>query len=223
MNIKRQALHCWLFIIGGLILLSGLLTAGLLFRQANIARYPTLIADAYRDTRHRLMVPGELKVKLTRTGAYGIYFEHNLVNSIYPEVEIPPEISCTLTSRETGARIEAVPDYVSTNRYTSKDLHAGVLIMSLTVEKPGAYTFACDYQDGRAEPEILVTLGPNYFWEFLRVAWKVGLPLLGGSSIFCGSLLLALLMLVSGIIIKLLRRKKSGTHLETRSTNSSGP
>jgi hypothetical protein len=76
--------------------------------------------------------------------------------------------------------------------------------MSLTVDQPGSYTFACHYQDGRGEPEIRVALGPNYFWEFLRVVWKISLPLLGGSSVLCGSFLLALLLLVIGFVIKIL-------------------
>lgn len=218
---KKKTFHRWFFIIAALILLAGLLTAGLLFRQANIDRYPALIADAYRGARHRLTVPGALDVKLSRTGAYGIYFEHDLVSSIYPEVEIPPQIDCMLTAKATGAVIEAVPDYVKTNRYTSEDLHAGVLIMSLTVEEPGTYTLACGYQDGRAEPEIQVALGPNYFWEFLRVIWEIGLPVLSGSSIFCGSVFLTFFLLVTGIVIKVLHKTKSETPHESRSTNSS--
>jgi hypothetical protein len=91
--------------------------------------------------------------------------------------------------------------------------------MSLTVEKPGTYTFACDYQDGRAEPGILVALGPNYFWEFLRVVWKIGLPVLGGSSIFCGSVFLAFFLLVMGIVIKVLDRTKSETKHKALSTD----
>lgn len=211
MNINKQTLHRWLFSTTALILFAGLLAATILFKQSNISRYPSMIANAYQDAQHHLMVPGEMEVKLARTGAYGIYFEHNLMSSIYPEVEIPPAIDCTLTSKATGAVLEAVPDYVKSNRYRSRDLYAGVLIMSLTVDKPGTYTFACDFQDERTEPEIRVALGPNYFWEFLRVAWKISLPLLGGSSILCGSVLLAFLLLVTGIVIKVLNRTKFET------------
>jgi hypothetical protein len=193
------------------MLIAGFLAATMLFKQSHIGRYPGLIADAYRERQHHLTVPGAKEIHLSRTGAYGIYFEHNLTSSIYPEVENPPEIDCTLTSQTTGAAIEAVPDYVETNRYRSKDLRAGVLIMSLTVDKSGTYAFACDYQDGRTEPEIEIVLGPNYFWEFLRVAWKISLPLMGSSSILCGSVLLSFLLLVSGVVIKLLNRTQFET------------
>ena len=211
MKMKKQTLHRWLFSLAGLILLAGLLMTALFFKQAHLNRYPTLIAAAYQDTQHHLVVPGDMEVKLTRTGAYGIYFENDLTSSIYPNVEIPPVLDCTLTSQGNGAVIEAVPDYVKTNRYTSRDLHAGVLIMSLTVVKPGTYIFACNYQDGRTEPDIRVALGPNYFWEFLRVVWEISLPLLGGSSILCGSVVLTILLLVSGIVIKMSKRAKFET------------
>ena len=215
MKKKTQTLHRYFFGLAGLILLAGLLLTALLFNQAHLHRYPALIAAAYQDAQHHLTVPGAREVKLTRTGAYGIYFEHSLTSSIYPDIEMPPAIDCTLTSKATGTVIEAVPDYVKTNRYRSKDLHAGVLIMSLTVAQPGTYTFACTYQDERTEPELRVALGPNYFWEFLRVAWKISLPLLGGSSILCGSLLLAMLLFGTGFAFKVLSGLKSNPNTDS--------
>jgi hypothetical protein len=211
MNEKSRNLSGWLFGIPVLFILGGVLISILLFRRSGIGTYPALIAAAYREEQNHLNVPGSVEVKLTRTGAYGIYYEHSLVSSIYPDIGMPPTIDCSLTSKSTGTKIEAVPDYVKTNRYRSKDLHTGVLIMSITVDKPDSYTFACNYRDGGTEPEISVALGPNYFWEFLRVVWKIGLPVLGGSTILCGSVLLALLMLVTGIVIKVLNATKFET------------
>ena len=208
---KKQTLHHWFFSISILILLAGLLAATMVFQQSNISRYPSLIANAYQDPRHRLIVPGDMEVKLTRTGAYGLYFEHDLTRSYYPEIKIPPAIDCTLTSKSTKTVIQAVPDYVKTNRYTTRGLYSGVLIMSITVEKPGNYTFSCDYKDGREEPELRVALGPNYFWEFLRVIWEISFPLFGSSCILCGSVTLSLLLFFSGIAIKVLNRGKSKT------------
>lgn len=195
---KEQAF----FLIAALVLVIGTTSSIYIVIHRSPANYPKLITDAYKGSRHVLTVPGAKEVQLIRTGAYGIYFEHDLVSSIYPEIDIPPEINCALTSKVTGAVIDAVPDYVKTNRYRSRDLHAGVLIMSITVNKPGNYTFACDYHDLRNEPEFMVALGPNYFWEFLRVIWKIGLPVLGSCTISCGSVLLALLLLVMGIVFR---------------------
>ena len=160
---ENKKLHSrWLFGIPVLIVLGGALISILLFSSSGIGTYPALIADAYREEQHHLTVPGAIDVKLTRTGAYGIYFEHSLVSSIYPDIGMPPAIDCSLTSKSTGVVIEAVPDYVETNRYRTKDLHTGVLIMSITVDEPDSYTFACNYQDGSTEPEISVALGPPY-------------------------------------------------------------
>lgn len=211
MNNKQYSLHRWFISLSVLVIFVGLLAAVLLWKQSRISTYPLMIADAYRDVQHHLTVPGFQEVSLTRTGAYGIYFEHNLIRSIPPEVEIPPAIDCKLISTATGSVIKAVPDYVETNRYRSRDLQASVLIMSVTVDTPGTYTFVCNYQDGRVEPEIVVALGPNYFWEFIRVAWKIALPALGGSTILCGCVLLALLLLVTGIVIKMLNATKLKT------------
>jgi hypothetical protein len=184
----------WYYGIAGLIVLVGIFSTVYLFKRSGIATYPVLIADAYDEEQHHLKVPGSKDVKLVRTGAYGIYYENNLIDT---HEEVLPAIDCSLTSKSTGVKIEAVPDYVETNRYWSNDQNRnGVLIMSITVDKPDRYRFACHYQDGSTRPEISVALGPNYFWEFLRVAWKISLPTLGVMSTFCGSLLLALLFVI---------------------------
>jgi hypothetical protein len=196
----------WLYSIIGLVILLGALISAFLFKKSGITMYPALITDAYREEQHHLNVPGSRDVKLTRTGAYGIYYERSMVPAAADSrVKMPPAIECSLTSQSTGAKIEAVHDYVETNRYWFKDQGgSGVLIMSVMVDTPDIYTFTCHYQDRSKEPEVVVALGPNYFWEFLRVAWKIGLPLLGSIGLICGSLLLALITVVV-VAIKRLR------------------
>jgi hypothetical protein len=213
MNEDKKNHSRWLFAIPVLIILGGVLISVLLFRSSGIGTYPTLIADAYREEQHHLNVPGSMDVKLMRTGAYGIYYENSLVSSISPGEEIPPAIECSLTSKSTGTEILAVPDYVKTNRYLSKDLHTGVLIMSITVDEPDSYTFACNYQNGSTEPKIVVAMGPNYFWEFLRVAGRISLSLFLGICTLSGSILLALIILIVVIILK---PKKFSPTLEAR-------
>jgi hypothetical protein len=198
MKQKKQSPSLLLFALAMLVLLSGLLLSAWKLSSSGVWMYPSLIADAYREQQHRLRLPGSEQVKLTRSGAYGIYYEYSLVSSIaeYPD-EIPPAIECSLTSLSSGAKLEAAPDYVPTNRYWSNEEGGfGVLIMSITVDQPDTYHFACSYLDGSTRPEIVVALGPNYFWEFLRVAWEIIRSLLGGVSIFCGSVLLALVMVI---------------------------
>lgn len=93
--------------------------------------------------------------------------------------------------------MKAAPDFIETNRYWSKNQgDIGVLIMSITVNKPDFYTFACHNQDGGTEPEIIVALGPNYVWEFLRVVGKISLSLFGAITTLCGSILIGLIIIV---------------------------
>jgi len=205
MKTKQKNLHRWLFVLSLLIVLLGLLISGLVIKGKK--SYPTFISDVYQEQQHHMMVPGKTTVQLNRRGAYGIYYVYDLMSLSNSSHDIPPEISCMLTSDALETKIEAVPDYVETNRYQLQNNYAGVLIMSLTVNKPGTYTLACDYNDGGTEPEIMVALGPNYFWEFIRVVWKIGFPVLGGGSILCGSILLSFLFLVIGIVIMVCNRK----------------
>jgi hypothetical protein len=205
MKEKKRNLSKWFFGMAFLIVLGGALTSAFLIKNSEISSYPGLIKEAYREPQHHLVVPGSIDVKLTRTGAYGIYYEDSLGSvRVDPIENLLPAIDCSLSSKSTGIKIVAAPDYVETNRYWSKDkVSSGVLIMSVTVDHPGTYTFACKYKDNNIEPEIRVALGPNYFWEFFSVAWNVGLPLLGGLSILCGVVFLGLIFLGIGIVLKL--------------------
>lgn len=197
MNDKRKSPSRWVYGFAFLPILVGCLISIWIFNAAPAWNYPTMIADAYRQDQHHLTVPGSKDVKLTRTGAYGIYYEYSLVAAAVDHPEMPPAIDCTLTSKSTGAEASAVPDYVETNRYWSKEQGGlGVLIMSLTVAEPDTYTFACHYRDGRLEPEVTVALGPNYVWEFFKVAGKIGLSLAGALTTSCGSILVGLIIAV---------------------------
>ena len=212
MKCKKQVLTRLFFFLACLCLLAGILSSALLFKNTDITKYPGMIADAYRETQHHLVVPGASDVFLTRTGAYGIYYEYSLVAAaVDSRLELPPALKCSLKSKVTGKKVEAVPDFVETNRYWSKGKGGtGVLIMSMTVDEPGKYTFDCAYSNGRTEPEIKVALGPNYFWEFLRVAWKIALPMLGAIILLSSSSFMALVFFVVAIVMK--RKNTKMTH-----------
>jgi len=192
MKANKQFPSRWFYGVAVLVIFFGTLISAWILKGSGIGMYPTMIADAYREEQYHLSVPGSKDVKLTRTGAYGIYYRYNLVTST-DYLKMPPAINCSLTSKSSGAEMKAVPDYVETNRYWSKDQGGiGVLIMSITVNEPDTYTFACHYQDGSTEPEIAVALGPNYFWEFLKVVGKISLSLFGAMTTLCGSILIGL-------------------------------
>jgi hypothetical protein len=202
---KRGQPSRWFYGIAILVILFGALISVWYLVDRGIGNYPAMITDAYDEEQHHLSVPGSVDVNLVRKGVYSIYYEINPRSAVvnYPNI-MPPAIECSLVSKSTGAKTQAAPDYVETNRYWSKDQdRLGVLIMSLTVDEPDTYTFACNYEDGRSEPNILVALGPNYVWEFLKVAGKISLSLFGATAIFCGSSLMALIIV---IIVAIKRR-----------------
>ena len=124
------------------------------------------------DNLTQLIVPGSADITFSKPGAYAVYYEyHSVVNGEkYETGKQPPSLECNLTSKKTGAKVTAVPDFVESNIYWSKDQErVGVLIMSITIDDPGIYTFACQYRDGRTQPEIVVSVGPNFMWEFFNI------------------------------------------------------
>jgi len=209
MKANNHSSQRWLFIIAALICLIGSVTSLIIFRQSDIRLYPTKIATAYKQGRHQLVVPGQKDVNLKRCGAYGIYHIRKLSDQNYSELEIPPKIDCRLISKKTGEVIKAVPDYVKTNRFRLSTQSFGVLIMSITVKEPGTYIFSCDNLDEKNNKEMLVALGPNYFWEFLCVIWNVALPLFGGFSILCVTFVITSLLILAGLFLKFFNLNKS--------------
>ena len=204
---KKQLASRWVYGMAILPVLLGTLACAWVLKNSGIGRYPTMIADAYGAGQHRLTVPGSKDIELTRTGAYGVYYEYGPVSASVDSPTLPPAIECSLTSKSTGAVMEAAPDYVETNRYWSKDRdRTGVLVMSITVDESDSYTFACHYQDDSGEPEIVVALGPNYFWEFLSIAGGTVVPTVAGLGVLLGSGAIAVIF----VIVIAVKRRQSG-------------
>ncbi|HEY45160.1 MAG: hypothetical protein AMJ88_14855 [Anaerolineae bacterium SM23_ 63] len=172
--------------LAALVLVLGCLAAVILIISTLIS-YPSLIKEAYKGPLQKVEVPGEADIDLRRKGAYGVYYE-----AAHDPTEVPPVLDCSLTSKTTGEDIPLVPDYVPTNRYSTKDGNrVGVLIYSTTVKEPSLHTLSCDYPDGRVSPKLVLAIGPNYIFEFLRVAWNMGGSILGGAGVLCGSFVLS--------------------------------
>lgn len=197
MKEKQPSPGRWAYVIPILVIVLGLMLSVWILIGTGFWKYPAMIEKAFSEEQHHLNVPGSKDVTLTRTGAYGIYYVHDLDADRGEKSQVPPAIDCSLTSKSTGAVMQAVPDYVETNRYEVKDKNrVWVLIMSLTVDQPDNYTFACRYSNDMHGPQTSVALGPNYVWEFLKIAGKFGLALFGGMIAFCGSFLFALLIAI---------------------------
>ena len=209
MKVKNQSLQQWLFILAALIFLMGFAISLIIFDQSDFHLYPTMVTRSYKQARHQISVPGEEDVNLTRSGAYGIYYIHEVRDLHLSQLEMPPKMDCRLIFKKTKEVIKAVPDYVKTNRYRLSDQSIGVLIMSITVDEPGIYTFSCDKRNGQIDQETLVALGPNYFWEFLHLIWDLALPIFGGVSILCGTFVITSIFLMSSLVLMALNKKKS--------------
>jgi hypothetical protein len=179
--------------VAGLVLVLGFLAAAILI-ISKLSTYPTLIADAYKSPLQKVEVPGAVDLELSREGAYAVYYEEQ--RGAYNDTERPPNLNCQLISKMTSKEIPLVADYVPTNRYATRDDRVGVLIYSTTVEDPGLHTLSCDYADGDLSPKLVLAVGPNYFFEFLRVAWNLGGSVLGGAGVLCASSMLAVVIAI---------------------------
>ena len=172
--------------VAALVLVLGCLAATILI-ISTFTSYPSLIKEACKSPLQKMEVPGEADIDLRRKGAYGVYYE-----AAHSPTEGPPVLDCSLTSKTTGDDIPLVPDYVPTNRYSTNDGNrVGVLIYSTTVKDPGIHKLSCDYPNGQKGPKLILAIGPNYFFEFLRVAWNMGGSMLGGAGVLCGSFVLS--------------------------------
>jgi len=76
------------------------------------------------------------------------------------------------------------------------------LIQSITIDDPGEYTFECVKQDDNSVPDVLVSLGPNYTWEFIRLVLKNGVAVLGIILSLFSSVFLSLILVGAGIVEK---------------------
>ncbi|QRN84002.1 hypothetical protein JR338_04440 [Chloroflexota bacterium] len=204
MKTNKQNLYPWLFLFASIIFIVGIIASIVIFKSPGLKMYPSMISNTYREQQHHLSLPGKTEVFLTRTGAYGIYYEYSLVAASAEDyTNLPPDIQCSLTSHATDSIIQAVPDYVESNRYWSKEAGGiGVLVMSISVDEPGKYAFECSYKDGQTEPEIRILLGPNYYWEFLRVIGTIFVPFVFGINTIFVSITIPFFLVIIGVILK---------------------
>jgi hypothetical protein len=186
MSRQRMKPSRWYYGLAVLVLLFGWPIAVAASYPA-VRGVPAAIKEAYDLNRlTQVVVPGSAEITLSRTGAYGVYYEYrSVVNGVeYAGSQSPPSLECSLTSEATGRVIPVVPDFVGTNRYDAgPGRRAGVLIMSTTVDEPGSYAFSCRYTDDRERPSIVLAFGQNIIWELLGLLGRTACSLLCGLAV----------------------------------------
>lgn len=199
MRSQRMRPSGWYYGLAVLALLLGFPIA-VAASYPRVRALPTAIREAYDLNRlTQVLVPGSAELELSRIGAYAVYYEYrSIVDGVYYNgTQEPPSLECSLASATTGRELPVVPDVVETNRYDAgPGRRAGMLIMSTTIDNPGTYVFACQYSDGREQPEIILAFGHNIWWECIGVAARTAVPLLCSLAALVGSVLVA-----SGIAI----------------------
>jgi uncharacterized membrane protein YvlD (DUF360 family) len=175
----------WYYILAVLIPVFACVGTVLLVYQ-NVPKLPGALESTGIKNLTQVVVPGSAEIYFPKAGAYAVYYEYRSVinGASYVRAKYPPSINCQLTSKATGEDIDIAPDYVEGNVYaTQNDERVGVLIKSITLDQPGAYTFSCQYTDGRTDPEIVLAVGPNIIYEFFNIAVKpiaaglIGVPI----------------------------------------------
>lgn len=210
MRIRRKRPSGWLY---GLTLIP--VAACLIAMTVLIVRFPDLpgVIGARMDLDQltRVAVPGSTPIEFSERGAYAVYYEYRSVmeGRVYDGSPLPPDVACRLTSDSTGQQVAAVPDYVKTNTYATKDRErVGVLIQSLTVNEPGTYAFSCRYADGRTDPQVVLAVGPNFAWEFMGIAARVVATILAGLISLVGTGAAVVVILIGVAILRHNGRRK---------------
>ncbi len=194
----------WLYGLAALIpiIACGMATT-LVYR--NFPKLPGALETVGIKNLTQVVVPGSAEIFFPKAGAYAVYHEYRSeIDGVkYVGAKYPPSLNCQLKSKATGADIALAPDYVEGNTYSTQNQErVGVLIKSMSIEKPGVYVFACQYSNDRTSPEIVLAVGPNIIWEFFNLAAK---PL---AAIACGALVFMVALGTSTLIVGLVALKR---------------
>jgi hypothetical protein len=196
-NLKSNNKLTW-FGISVLFLCTGLISAALI-AILTLRFYQPKLSEIHQHPSQQFEFPGEYELDLNRKGAYAIYYIRNKDSSNLKQW--PLSIHCQLISKKTNGSIPLVPDYVPSNRNCSQISECtGVLVYSTTVNQPGLHTFSCTYPEDQKEPKIILAIGPNYVFEFLRLIWNIRWSILSIPCVLCFFSTTAIISVVIALI-----------------------
>ena len=208
MERQKKRPGVWYYGLAGLVLVLGCVVAAVVAYCALPDLPGALKTSLSLDNLTQVVVPGTAEIEFDEPGAYAVYYEReSVVDGVrYTGSRQPPALECGLSGRRTGARVAAVPDFVETNTYSTRlNERVGLQLMSITIDEPDAYTFACQYADGASRPNVVVAVGPSFMWEFFNIGARVGLSLLAGLGVLLASMVLAV---VIAIVVAVRRRPR---------------
>jgi hypothetical protein len=184
----------WYYGLAALLPVLGcLITTAIIYQ-----RFPNLPGALETIDIHNMtqvIVPGSADITFPKKGAYAVYYEfRSLVDGVqYINAKTPPPLICSLTSKTTGKEVGVTPEYIEGNTYSTKDRErVGVHILSISMAKPGTYTFSCHYADEGTVPKVAVAIGPNIVWELFNVIAKPIAAILGGLVVLLSSASIAI-------------------------------
>jgi hypothetical protein len=95
---------------------------------------------------------------------------------------------------------------------TGNNERVGMMMRTISIDRPGAYSFSCQYPDNSSTPRIVLAVGPNFVWEFFNLAAKPAAAVVGGLLVFLGVSLISTIM----VIIVFIKRNQA----KNRTVNS---
>jgi len=211
MNYTKIKPKRWVYLLAALPLILGCILIKMIDYQS-ITNFPSTVKERYNlDNLTQVVVPSSVDISFANPGAYGVYYEyHSVVNGVkYDTGKGPPALECNLTSKKSGTKVNAVPDFVESNVYHTKDQERiGVLIMSITIPDPGIYSFFCQYSNGKTRPDIVVAVGPNFVWEFFKISAVIGRSICSGIAVIFFAVLVSIIVAVIITIMRNQSRKR---------------
>lgn len=152
------------------------------------------------DSLTQVVAPGSADLALTETGDYTIFYEYQSVvdGRIYLTGEAVPGLDVSLISKESASQVQLSPPGASTS-YSVGD-RSGISVLGFSIDQPGVYELSASYPAGQTGPEVVLAVGPGIGRDILA---SLG-SLLGAGALFCGSLILAVVI----VAITLVKRRR---------------